>query len=126
MVVVVKVIIVVVLIIGGIGGCGKAGGVVAVFLFFLPARVVILMAIGNRSVGSAWSLRGLSCGPRGRHGRSGHSGRSRRKGNHGRHRNTNTNASIDNKCSSDGKEPANSPRRKSICSRTVNTTTGNR
>ena len=85
------VIILEVLIIGGRGGCGKAGVVVAVFLFFLPARVVILMAIGNRSVGSSWSLRGLSRGPRGRHGRSGHSGRSRRKGNHGRHRNTNTN-----------------------------------
>ena len=124
MVVVVKVIIVVVLIIGGIGGCGKAG-VVAVFLFFLPARVVILMAIGNRSVGSAWSLRGLSCGPRGRHGRSGHSDRSRRTGNHGRHRNTNTNASIDKKCSSGGKELANSPRRKASAVGPY-TTTGNR
>ena len=74
--------------------------------------MVILIAIGNRIVGSSWSLRGLSRGPRGRHGHSGHSGRSRRTGNHDRHRNTNTNASIDNACSSGGKEPANSPRRK--------------
>jgi len=57
-------------------------------------------------------LRGLSRSPRGRHGRSGHGGRSRRNGNHGRHRNINTNANIDNKCSSGGKEPANSPRGK--------------
>jgi hypothetical protein len=74
--------------------------------------VAILIAIGNRIVGSSWSLRGLSRGPRGRHGRSGHGGRSRRNGNHGRHRNINTNANIDNICSSGGKEPANSPRRK--------------
>ena len=39
------------------------------------------MALGNRSVGSSWSLRGLSRGPRGRRGRSGHSGRNRRNGN---------------------------------------------
>ena len=50
----------------------------------------------------------------GRHGRSGHSGRSRRNGNHGRHRKTNTHANIDNKCSSGGKEPANSPSRKAF------------